>query len=48
MTEGALRVAVHRLRERYRELLREEVGRTVATPSDVDMELRELIAALRE
>jgi RNA polymerase sigma-70 factor (ECF subfamily) len=48
MTEGALRVAVHRLRERYRELLRDEVSRTVTAPGEVDAELRELVAALRE
>jgi DNA-directed RNA polymerase specialized sigma24 family protein len=48
MTDGALRVTLHRLRERYRELLRAEVARTVATPDEVDAELRELVAALRE
>jgi RNA polymerase sigma factor (sigma-70 family) len=47
MTDGAVRVAVHRLRERYRQLLRDEVERTVAAPCDVDAELRELVAALR-
>ena len=31
-TEGALKVAVHRLRQRFRELLREEIGHTVADP----------------
>ena len=46
MTEGAVRVAAHRLRRRYRELLREEVARTVADPADVDDELAELLAAL--
>ena len=44
---GALRVAMHRLRESYRELLRDEVSRTVASPADVDEELRHLVAALR-
>lgn len=47
LTEGALRVALHRLRERYRQLLRLEVGRTVASAQEVDVELRELMAALR-
>ena len=46
-SESAVKVAVHRLRRRYRELLREEVGRTVANPADIDAELRDLIAALR-
>jgi RNA polymerase sigma-70 factor (ECF subfamily) len=47
MTEGAVRVAVHRLRCHYRELVREEIGHTVAGPEDVDDELRRLFAALR-
>jgi RNA polymerase sigma-70 factor (ECF subfamily) len=47
MTEGAVKVAVHRLRRRYRELVREEIGQTVAGPEDVDEELRRLFAALR-
>ena len=47
MTEGAVKVAVHRLRRRYRELLRAEVAVTVAEPSDVDAEMRHLVAALR-
>jgi RNA polymerase sigma-70 factor (ECF subfamily) len=46
-TEGAVRVAVHRLRRRYRELVREEIAQTVAGPEDVDEELRHLFAALR-
>jgi RNA polymerase sigma factor (sigma-70 family) len=44
---GALKTAIHRLRGRYRALLREEVARTVAAPEDVDEELRYLRAALR-
>jgi len=47
MTDGAVRVAMHRLRETYRELLRNEVTGTVASPADVDEELRHLAAALR-
>lgn len=47
MTEGAIKVAAHRMRLRYRELLREEVARTVADPGELDLELQELIAALR-
>ena len=46
-TEGAVRVAVHRLRRRYRDLVREEIAQTVAGPEDVDEELRHLFAALR-
>jgi RNA polymerase sigma-70 factor (ECF subfamily) len=46
MTEGAVKVAVHRLRRRYRELLRAEVANTVASPDDVDDEIRRLFTAL--
>lgn len=46
MSEGALKVAVHRLRARYRELFREEVSNTVATPEEVEEEIRHLLAAL--
>jgi RNA polymerase sigma-70 factor (ECF subfamily) len=46
MEEGAIRVAVHRLRKRYRELLRNEIAQTLADPSQVDDELRSLQAAL--
>lgn len=42
-TAAALRVAVHRLRKRFGALLREEVRRTVAHPSDVDDEIRQLL-----
>jgi len=45
-TPGALRVAVHRLRRRYGELLREEVAGTLADPAEVEDELRALAAAL--
>ncbi len=40
MSEGAVKVAVHRLRQRYRELLRDEIAHTVASPEMVDDELR--------
>jgi RNA polymerase sigma-70 factor (ECF subfamily) len=46
MSEGAARVAVHRLRRRYREILREEIAETVATPEEIDDEIRSLFAAL--
>ena len=45
-TEGAVKVAVHRLRQRYREVLRAEIAGTVATPGEVDDEIRSLFAAL--
>ena len=46
MTEGAVKVAVHRLRSRYRALLREEVAGTLADAGEVEDELRALKAAL--
>ena len=46
LTEGAVKVAVHRLRVRYRQLLRAEVAQTVATPIEVDGELRHLMTVL--
>ena len=46
MTEGAVKVAVHRLRERYRELFREEVAHTVEEPSEINDEVRHLFAVL--
>lgn len=46
LSEAAVKVAVHRLRRRYRELLREEIARTVAAPEEVDDEIRHLFAAL--
>ena len=45
-SEGALKVAVHRLRKRYRELFRQEIADTVADPADVESEIRFLAAAL--
>ena len=47
MTEGAVKVAVHRLRERYRQALREEIGQTVSDSAEVEDELNALAAALR-
>ena len=41
-----MRVAAHRLRARYRELLREEVGRTTDDPAAIDEEIADLMAAL--
>jgi len=45
-SEGAARVAAHRMRARFREILREEVGRTVADPGEVDQEIRDLFQAV--
>lgn len=47
MTENAVKQAFHRLRERYRQILREEIAQTVATPGEIEDELRHLIAVLR-
>ncbi len=46
MSEGAVKVAVHRLRQRYRAALRQEIAQTVAEPADIDAEIRDLFAAL--
>jgi len=46
LSEPAVRVALHRMRQRYRQLLRDEVSQTVATPGDIDAEIRHLLAAL--
>ncbi|MEA3212534.1 MAG: hypothetical protein QOE70_5591 [Chthoniobacter sp.] len=48
MTEGAARVAVHRLRKRYRQRLRDEIGRTLADEQLVEDEMQSLFAALSE
>jgi RNA polymerase sigma-70 factor (ECF subfamily) len=46
MSEGAVKVAVHRLRERYRDQLRVAIAGTVAEPGDVDAELKHLFRVL--
>jgi DNA-directed RNA polymerase specialized sigma24 family protein len=45
-SEGALKVSIHRLRKRYRELLRQEIADTVVDPAEVESELRYLAAVL--
>jgi RNA polymerase sigma-70 factor (ECF subfamily) len=45
MEEGAVRVAVHRLRKRYRQLLRDEIANTLSDPGMVDEEMRALFGA---
>jgi DNA-directed RNA polymerase specialized sigma24 family protein len=47
LTEGALKVAVHRLRRRYRDLLKQQIADTVADTGDVPDELEILLSALR-
>lgn len=46
MSEGSVKVTVYRLRQRYRQLLRDEIARTVAVPEEVEEELRYLFAVL--
>lgn len=46
MTEGAVKVAAHRLRQRYGELLRGEIARTVGGPAEVEEELRVLLSII--
>jgi RNA polymerase sigma-70 factor (ECF subfamily) len=46
VSAGALRMAVHRLRRRYRELLRMEIAETVAAPDETDDEIRFLMTTL--
>jgi RNA polymerase sigma-70 factor (ECF subfamily) len=47
MTENAVKQAFYRMRQRYRELLREEIAHTVMVQGDIEDELRHLIAVLR-
>jgi RNA polymerase sigma-70 factor (ECF subfamily) len=48
MSEGAVKVAVHRLRRRYRDALREEIAETVSDPEEIEAELRYLRSVLRD
>lgn len=47
MSEGSIKVAVHRLRQRYRELLQEEVAQTLEEDGDIEEELAALLTAVR-
>jgi RNA polymerase sigma factor (sigma-70 family) len=47
-SEGAARVAVHRLRKRFREVFREEIAQTVSSPEDIEAEVRYLMGVLAE
>ena len=46
MSEGAVKVLIHRLRKRFRDAVRSEISQTLRDPSLVDEELQHLIAAL--
>jgi RNA polymerase sigma-70 factor (ECF subfamily) len=46
VNEGTIKTAVHRLRQRYRQLLREEIAHTVAEPGEVEAEMRHLFMVL--
>jgi RNA polymerase sigma-70 factor (ECF subfamily) len=46
MSESAVKVAVHRLRKRYRELIREEIAGTLDCTQDIEQEMRHLIRSL--
>ena len=46
MKESAVRTAIHRLRTRYRDIVRAEIAETVASPAEVDAEMQHLFAAL--
>ncbi|HSU54700.1 MAG TPA: ECF-type sigma factor [Candidatus Dormibacteraeota bacterium] len=46
MSEGAVKVAVHRLRQRYREILRREIAQTVSSPEEIEDEIRHLFSVV--
>ena len=46
MTEGAVKTAAHRMRRRYRTLMREEIAQTVAGPEEIEDEIRYLLSCL--
>ena len=48
LSEGAVRVAVHRLRKRFRELFREEIAHTVSSTDEIEEEVRYLMSVLAE
>jgi RNA polymerase sigma factor (sigma-70 family) len=48
LNEGAVKVAIHRLRQRYREAVRAEIASTVVSPEDVDQEVRYLVEVLAQ
>jgi RNA polymerase sigma-70 factor (ECF subfamily) len=46
VSAGALRMSLHRLRRKYRHILREEIAETVSTPAEIDEEIRFLMSVL--
>lgn len=46
LSEGAVKVAVHRLRKNYRQILEDEIAQTVSDPRDIEDELQQLFAVL--
>lgn len=48
MNEGAVKVATHRLRRRFRQILRNEIAETVGSSEEIDEEMRYLVAILRQ
>ena len=42
VSEGAIKVAVHRLRKRFRDLIRDEIAQTVSSPEEIEDELKHL------
>jgi RNA polymerase sigma factor (sigma-70 family) len=48
VSEGAVKVSVHRLRQRYRRVLRDEIAQTVADPAEIDDEIRQLFSSLEK
>ena len=46
MSEGAVKVAIHRLRQKFREVLQEEIAHTVSDPNDIRDEIRFLVSIL--
>ena len=46
VSSGALRMSLHRLRRKYRHILREEIAETVSTPAEIDEEIRFLMSVL--
>ena len=46
MSEGAVRTAVHRLRQQYFQILRAEVGQTLSREDDLEEELRHLLSVI--
>jgi len=48
LSESAIKSALHRLRERYRALVREEIAHTVAEPAEIEAEVRYLITVVSQ